>query len=131
MFGLISKKIIMLMNGWDTLGCIHDKSLWLYMLHLINKKEVRVITRLCSTRLVLALKSMKNEVVMWLTSTKYDKRALIVKDIVDLAIKYATMMIGYRIYFTKGENFVSATMKNIASTLCGQLRILTITNQKS
>lgn len=44
---------------------------------------------------------------------KYDIRVLTVKDIKDLRVKYASMLIRYKIYFTNRENHVFATAINI------------------
>lgn len=42
----------------------------------------------------------------------YDKRALTIKDIKKLIMKYASMMIGYKLYFSNKENYISTITIN-------------------
>lgn len=92
-----------------TLITIHDKFLWTDKPHLIIKEAIKVVSRICDTRPVHMLKSVKNEVVMELTSATYDRRALTTKPITNPTIKYATIIIGHKIYFTNRENSISTT----------------------
>lgn len=96
-----------------TLSIIHDKFLWLYIPHFINKEVIRVVTSFCSTGPILVLKFVKNEIVMDQTGVKYDKRSLTTKDIRNPKIKYALIMIGCKLYFTNRENPVSTTTINM------------------
>lgn len=66
---------------------------------------IKVVTGLYDTRLVLVLKSMKNEVVMELTSATFDRRDLAMKPITNPILKYPTIMVKDKIYFKNRENF--------------------------
>lgn len=56
------------------------------------------------------MKVVNNEMVMNLTSAKFNKHDLTVKDIDDTIVKYASMMIAYKIHYTNIENIVSTTI---------------------
>lgn len=88
---------------------IHDKFMWLDMSHMITKQVIKVVTDLYSKGPIPILKAIKNEIVMKLTGVKFDKHALTVKDIDDSIVKYASMMIGYKIFYTNRENCIAAT----------------------
>lgn len=60
------------------------------------------------------LKYIKNEVVMENTRATYDKRALKVIPIKNPIVRYAAMVIGYKVYFKNRDNFVSTTAINVA-----------------
>jgi hypothetical protein len=92
------------------LRIIHAKFMWLDMPHMINKDAIRDINGLCSTRPFLALNYINNEMVMKLTRSNFDKCALIVNDIEDPTIKYASMVIDYRILYAKRDKFISTTI---------------------
>lgn len=47
---------------------------------------------------------------MKLTNTKFDKFSLMVNGIDDPMVKYASMMIGYKIFYKNRENLVSTTV---------------------
>lgn len=81
--------------------------------HLITKEAIKVVTRLCDTRPLPVLNSMKNEVVMKLTRDTFDRRDLATNPITNPAMKYVAIMIGHKIYFTNREKNLSATTINI------------------
>lgn len=83
--------------------------MWLDLPHIINKDEIMVVTGLCSTGLVPTLKAVKNDVMMKLIKENFDKCTLMVNDIDELTLKYASMMVGYSIFYTNRENFVFTT----------------------
>lgn len=88
--------------------------MWLYLSHIITRDTIRVVTSMCSTKLVFTLKAVEIEVVMKLVGVNFDKHALMVNDIDDMVVKYASMMIFYKIFHTNRENFISSTVIHIA-----------------
>lgn len=91
------------------LSKIHEKFLWIDRPHLITKEVIRDVTGLWDKGTVPTLKYVKNEVVKKLIGVAFDKRALATKTITNPTVKYASFMIGHKIYFTNRENYVSAT----------------------
>lgn len=52
---------------------------------------------------------MKNDIVTNATRSKFDKRAMTIDDILEDGIHFASMVIGYKIYYSSQKNFVSGT----------------------
>lgn len=50
---------------------------------------------------------MKNEKVTEATSVQWDRRAMTIKYIAEVDVKFASMVIGYKIYHSSRDNFVS------------------------
>jgi len=57
---------------------------------------------------------MKNQTVTKAPSSKFDKRAMTINDITNPAVKFASMVIGYKIYHSNMENLVSGTTIYVA-----------------
>jgi len=114
------------MSG-SVLSRVHDNFLWLNKPFKITKDAIRAVTSLHSSRGLPILKSVKNQTVTEATGSKFDKRAMTIEDITDLDIKFASMIIGYKIYHSSRENSVSGTAvytayemlrKNVDYDLC-------------
>lgn len=67
------------------------------------------MTGLCSSGDFSTLKSVKNQLITDTTSSKFDKRAMTINDILMHDIKFASMVIEYMIYHSSYKNFVSGT----------------------
>lgn len=103
----------------------------------MKKEVIRVVAGLFSVDHVPTLKSMKNEVVMKLTGAKFDKRALTVKEFENPTMKFISMMIGYKIFFTHRENYIfviaistanEMVKKKVDYDLCELLRLQLLEN---
>lgn len=79
------------------LRSIHDQFMWLDRPHKITKEAIHVVTSFCSTGEVPLLMSIPKNDVENLTGSRWDKRAITMNDINDLAVKFSSMVIGYRI----------------------------------
>jgi hypothetical protein len=90
-------------DEWEkyVLSRIHEKFMWLDIPHIIKKDSIRVVIGLCSIRLVMALKEVKKEVVMKLINEKFDNFSLIVNNIDDPIVKYSSIILCYKILYTK------------------------------
>lgn len=45
------------------------------------------------------------------TGSMFDKRAMTTNDIVELDVKFSSMIVGYKVYHSNKENSVSSTTK--------------------
>lgn len=54
-------------------------------------------------------KSTKNKIVMDLIGATFNKCSLTIDNVRNLTVKYLSMMVINKIYYTKRENYVSAT----------------------
>lgn len=88
---------------------IHDESIWLSKPFMITKDAISVVTGLCSSSELPGLKYVKNQVVTDTTRSRFDKRAMTINDILEYDVKFASMVIGYKIYHSSQENSVSST----------------------
>jgi len=91
------------------LSRVHDNFLWLNKPFKITKDAIRAITGLHSSGGLPVLKSVKNQTVSDATRSKFDKRAMTVEDITEPDVKFASMIIGYKIYHSSRENSVPGT----------------------
>jgi len=80
------------------LSRVHDNFLWLKRPYKITKEAIRAVTGLYSSGGIPVLKSVKNDIVTEATGSKFDKRAMTIEDIIDLDVKFASMIIRYKIY---------------------------------
>lgn len=85
---------------------IHDQFMWLDRPHKISKEAIHTVTRLCATGEVPLLRYVPKNDVEKLTRSKWDGRAMTVNNISDPTVKYASMVIGYRIYYSSKMNNV-------------------------
>jgi hypothetical protein len=97
-----------------TLIKLHDKFLWIEKLGLITKEVRREITRLHATGLVPVFKSVKNKDVMELTRATFDQRDITMNTIENPIVRYAYMVIRYKIYYSNKENFVFSREIHVA-----------------
>lgn len=83
--------------------------MWLDRPHIITKEVIHAVTGFCSTDEVPLLRSVPKNDVEKLTRLKWDGRAMTVNNINYPAMKYASMVIGYRIYYSSGMNNIPTT----------------------
>lgn len=98
-------------NEWVryVLSRMHDEFMWLNKPFKITKNAIRVITGLYSFGDIPKLKSMKNQIVTDTTSSKFDRRAMTINDILEHDVRFSSMMTRYKIYSSSRENSVSST----------------------
>lgn len=80
------------------LSRIHDQFMWLDRQHKITKESIHVVTRLWATGEVRMLRTIPKDEVTRLTKSKWDGRAMTINEIDDPEVKYAYMVIRYRVY---------------------------------
>jgi len=95
---------------WYVLSRVHDNFMWLNRPFKITKDAIKVVTGLHSSKGLPVLKSVKNQTVSEATRSKFDKRAMTIEDITNPDIKFASMIIGYKIYHSSRENSVPRTV---------------------
>lgn len=57
---------------------------------------------------------MKNDIVINIIGSKFDKHAMKINDILENDIRFAEMVIGYNIYYSSKENSFSSTAIYVA-----------------
>jgi len=82
------------------LSQVHDEFMWLGQPFKITKEVIRVVIGLNDTGSMPMLKAVKNQTVIEATRAQFDKRALTINDITDHAVRFASMVIGYKVNFT-------------------------------
>lgn len=98
----------------------HDEFLWLEKTCQINKHLIKVITSLNDSRALLTPKVVKIKDVVKLTKAIYNGRSPYVSFSENLVIKYVSLRIGNKIYFTDQENSMSAMEVNMAYDIVEQ-----------
>lgn len=88
---------------------VRSEFLWLDSVFKITREAIKVVTGLPSTNSRSEKKKkIPNKGVMDLTGATSDNRSLRVSDINDDNVKYASMVIGYKVAHTNRLNFVSS-----------------------
>lgn len=102
-------------NKWIRIAMsqFHDEFLWLDQTYLITKELMRVITGLSDYRAIPIPKLSKNKDVVELIGETYDDRSPSINFVKNKVMKYLSMMIGKKLYFTNRDNSISATTINI------------------
>lgn len=95
----------------------HEDFLWLDQSYQNLKLILSDLIGLCSFGTVHALKSVKNDEVNKITSVVFDKRALEIGTINELAIKYPNMGISYKVYYRNQEGSTSSTTVHVACNM--------------
>lgn len=85
---------------------IHDEFMWLNKPFKITKSAIRALTRLRSSSELVSLKDVKNQIFMDATGSKFDRRAMTINDILEYDVKFASMVIGYKVYYSSKDNYV-------------------------
>lgn len=83
---------------------IHNQFMWLYRPHKITKEAIHVVTKLWATGEVPLLRTIPKDDVNRLTKSKWDGHAMTMNDIDDLAMKFASMVIDYKVYYSRRIN---------------------------
>lgn len=91
------------------LSQIHDQFMWLDRPHKITKEAIHVVIGFCSTGEVSLLSSVLKNDVEKIIGSRWDGKTMMVNKINGLAMKYASMVIGYRIFYN------SRSMNNISA----------------
>lgn len=82
--------------------------MWLDKMHKITKDVIQVIIGLCASGQLLSLKIAKNDITN-ASGLKFDRRVTNIDDIFKDDVQFASMVIGYKIYYSSTINFVSST----------------------
>lgn len=85
---------------------VHDEFVWLDKLHKISKGVIPAIKGLCEYSQLQSLKATKNDVVTNKTDSKFDGRVMTIDDILENDIRFASMVIGYKIYYSRKINSI-------------------------
>lgn len=96
---------------WFIFNRVHNEFIWLDKAHNITKFVIQALIGLCAFRELMSLKAVKNDVVNNAIRSKFDKWVMTIKDILEYDIRFASMVIGYKIYYSNKENsFFSTTI---------------------
>lgn len=91
------------------LSKVHTEFLWLDLVFKITKEAIKAVTGLPSTDTrPEKKKKIPNKEVMNLTDATSDNRSLRVSDITSNNVKYASMVIGYKVSHTNRLNSISS-----------------------
>lgn len=91
------------------LSRVHDEFIWLDKPHNIIKTTIQDVTCLNVTSEVLGLRNIKNATVIQVTNSKNDSRSMTISDIIEYDVRFASMIIVYKIYQSSRANSVSST----------------------
>lgn len=80
----------------------------------ITKDLIIIVIGLRSSSGLPVLWSVKNQMVTNATGSKFDKRDMTTNDIVELDVKFSSMLVGYKVYQSIDENLVSSTTIYVA-----------------
>lgn len=80
--------------------------MWLDQPHKITKEVIHAVIGFCSTSEIPLLTSVPKNDVKKLTGSRWDGRAMTVDNINDLVVKFVSMVIGYRIYYSRRMNSI-------------------------
>lgn len=83
--------------------------MWLSNSFKITKNSIRAIISLCSFGDFPMLKFVKNQLVTNTIGSKFDKKEMTINYILGYDVKFASMVIGYKIYHSSGENSIFDT----------------------
>lgn len=81
--------------------------MWLNKTFKITKNAIRVVTSLCSSKEMSSLKSVKNQIITNATRSRFNKRAMIMNNIFEHDVRFSSMVIGYKIYYSNKHNSIS------------------------
>lgn len=88
---------------------IHDEFLWLDKPYKITKKAIQEVTYLSATGIVPKLWHVKNTIVMEVTSLNHNNRSMTISEIVEHDVRFAQMVIGYKVYQSSRYNSIFDT----------------------
>lgn len=90
------------------LSQLHNDCIVLDKPYLISKYTIFVVTGLCDKGTIPMKKFVKNKEVETITKVMGDQRALLIKKIVNLVVRYIAYEMSYKIYFKNREGSTSA-----------------------
>lgn len=82
--------------------------------HTITKEVIHVITSFCQIGEVPKMRTISKEIVIALTRSTVDDRAISVNKIADPGVIFATMVIGYQIFHSSKMNNVPSVVVHVA-----------------
>lgn len=91
------------------LNKIHHEFIWLDQPYKITREAIRIVSFLNQTGDKLGLQKVTNPIVTKLTSAKFDGRSMKINTIKDDDVKFAAMVIGYKVYRSNRLNSMSGT----------------------
>lgn len=74
------------------------------------KKEIQVVKCLSETGEVPGLRKVLNNTMIATTSSKFDNRAITIDDILENDVRFASMLVSYKVYQSSRRNSVSRTL---------------------
>lgn len=94
------------------LSRVHSDKMYLERTHDIMPQAIHAVTSFCNIGEVPTLRKVSKMEMTKLTSSTSDSRGMTVNPIKDDVVKYACMVIGYRMFSASRINSVSATAVN-------------------
>lgn len=114
------------------LSRVHGEFFWLDEIHKITKEDVKAVTGLPTTgKRPDKNKKVSNDLVMNLTGATSDRRSLRVNDVIDINVRFVSMILGYKSTHANGLNSVSSlciksaydmVMDNVKIDICEWLK---------
>lgn len=91
------------------LSHVHDEFIWLDRPYKITKKAIHAVTCLNQINDKPNLRKVTNPTITKLTSAQFDNRSMTIDDIREHDIRFALMIIGYKVYQSSKLNSISDT----------------------
>lgn len=88
--------------------------MWLNQPFKITREAISIVTGLNSSSGFPKLKVVKNQTITEATSSIFNKRAMTINDIIELGVRFSSMVIRYKTYHSNWDNFVSGTLIYVA-----------------
>lgn len=88
--------------------------MYLKRTHDITPEAIYVVTGFCNVGEIPVLRKVTKTKVTELTGSMRDKRAMTVNTIIDDLVKYACMVIRYRVFYASIMNFVPTAVVHAA-----------------
>lgn len=79
---------------------MHDELMCLDIPHMITKIAIQVVTCLSSVSEMPALRNVQNQMITKATGYQFDKMSIAINDIIEYDVRFASMVIGYKIYYS-------------------------------
>lgn len=80
------------------LSKVRDEFIWLDKPYKITKNEIKVVTCLNATGEVPGLRNVKNTIVTEVTNSQHDSRSMTISDIIEYDVRFASMVMSYKVY---------------------------------
>lgn len=91
------------------LSHLHDEFIWLDKPYKITKQKIHEVTCINQTGRKPDLRKVTIPTITKLTGAQFDSRSMTIDDILEHDVRFASMIIGYKVYHSRRLNFVSGT----------------------